>query len=108
MDACNGWDFDLYVKQPAGTYIGFTNRGDLATTPFVRYARDSFAIWSPWRPSSLGRQPPTASTGSLSISWVDAFMFNPSWTGSLASVQLYLGAALSQNYAIPPGDLRSQ
>lgn len=106
IDACNGWDFDLYVKQPAGTYIGFDNRGDLATTPFMRYARDSFDDFVPMETIVIGS---AAANGVYRVfvdnPWgggVPSTVFNPSWTGSLASVQIYLGAALSQHYAIHP------
>lgn len=104
VDACNGWDLDLYVKQPAGTYIGFENRGDLATTPFVRYARDSFDDLEPLETIVIG----TSAANGVYRVFVDKWsgptstQTNPSWSGSLASTQIYLGAALSQNYPIHP------
>ena len=43
IDACNGWDFDLIVKQPSGTYIDpVFNPGNLLTSPFMKNPRDSF------------------------------------------------------------------
>ena len=38
---CLGWEFDLYVKTPAGQYIGY-GLGDLLAAPFVKSGRDSY------------------------------------------------------------------
>jgi hypothetical protein len=104
INACNGWDFDLSVKLPSQDYIGLSNPGDLATAPFVRYARDSAVDFEPLETIVIGR---SAANGVYRVFvnnfWSGAFdMFNPSWTGSLASVQIYRGASSFQNYAIHP------
>lgn len=104
INACNGWDFDLYVRPPSGPFIGISNPGDLATAPFVRYARDSIDDMEPLETIVIGA---SAANGVYRVfvnnGWAgNNPSFNPSWTGSLASAQIYRGATLFQNYAIHP------
>jgi subtilisin family serine protease len=105
VDACNGIELDLLVKLPSGVYIDpYGNTGDLLTAPFVKHPRDSFADLEPLE---------TIVIGSSAVNGVyrvvvdkfpfDATLFDPSWTGSGASVQLYNGAtSIGTFYANPP------
>lgn len=101
--ACNGWELDLYVKTPAGQYIGY-GLGDLLTAPFVKSGRDSLNDSEPTESVVIGSG---AANGVYKV-FADNYMtgetyFNDSWTGSLASVQMYNGAApLGMFYPAPP------
>ena len=107
IDACNGWDFDLLVKLPTtGFYIDpFSNTGDLVTAPFVKNPRDSYVDSEPVETVVIGA---AASNGVYRVvidRWYSptGFSYNPSWTGSQASVQLYNGATpIGLFYGAPP------
>jgi hypothetical protein len=110
INACNGWDFDLAVKLPTGIYIDpFFNTGDLVTSPFVKNPRDSAADFEPVETAVIGA---AASNGVYRVvidRWYDATplgqQYNPSWTGSQASVQLYNGATpIGLFYGVPPAN----
>jgi thermitase len=78
MDTCNGWNFDLRIKQPDGTYL-ISSGGE--------YPVDTGVIGS------------LAANGTYMVIVHNGFAtptgsaFNPLWTGSQASVQMYNGAA---------------
>jgi len=107
-DACNGWDFDLTVKLPVGTYIDpLLNPGSLVAAPFARNPRDSFNDNEPLETVVIGA---TAANGVYQVV-VDRWYsddgtgpeFNPFWAGSQASVQLYNGATpIGLFYGAPP------
>jgi len=98
--SCNGWDLDLSIRLPSGTYIDPSNNpGTLLAAPYIRSVRDSFSDLQPLEGiviSNLAANgvyrvfvdnwPPSETAGDPS--------FNNSWTGSQASVQMYNGAAL--------------
>jgi thermitase len=104
IDACNGWEFDLFVRQPSGTLIYWGNNGDLTGSPYVFYPRDSLDDLEPLETIVIG---PSAANGAYRV-FVDKWSssttdFNPSWANSLASVQVFKAAALFQNYQAAPG-----
>jgi len=90
---CLGWEFDLWVKTPGGSYIGWNNRGDLLTSPYVRYARDSYDDLNPMETIVVGS---SASNGVYKV-FVEKYPYasdwHQNWYGSQASFQAYNGAA---------------
>ena len=95
VDSCNGWDFDLVVKLPNGSYVEpFGNRGSLTASPFVHIPRDSYDDMRPLETAVVGSQATNGTYRVFVDKWVGATssVFNPSWSGSQASVQLYNGA----------------
>jgi hypothetical protein len=104
IDACNGWEFDLYVRLPSGSMIYYYNPGDLLTSPYVFYPRNSFDDLEPVETIVIG---PPAADGIYKVfvgNWksFSGTTFNPSWSGSLASVQVYRAATLFQHYPVNP------
>ena len=111
IDACNGWELDMLVKLPSGIYIDpVANPGDLLTSPFVTNPRDSFADSQPLETIVIG----SAAANGLYRVVIDKFpfdgtVFNPSWTGSQASVQLYNGATvIGPFFSVPPASCTTQ
>jgi len=111
IDACNGWELDLIVKLPSGAYIDpFSNTGDLLTSPFVKNPRDSLTDSQPLETVVIRG---AAASGTYRVV-VDKFplgatLFNPNWTNSRASVQLYNGATtLGSFFAAPPASCTTQ
>ncbi len=105
VSTCNGWEFDLWAKLPDASYVGpYGNTGDLAASPFVKNPRDSVNDLQPLETVVVSSQ---AANGVYKI-FVDNYFtgspyFNDSWTGSLASVQLYNGAtSIGAFYPEPP------
>jgi len=102
--SCLGWEFDLSVKTPSGTYIHpSSNPGDLMTSPYVKSPRDSYNDLLKMETIVVA---PSAGNGVYRI-FVDkptySGKWNPSWTGSGASVQAFSAAApLSGYYSAPP------
>ena len=100
---CNGNELDLYVKTPDGSYIGWGN-GDLLTSPYVKSARDSWADYEPIETVVIAAAAPNG----IYRVFVDNYYtgstyFSDSYTGSLASVQMYNGgASLGPFYGAPP------
>lgn len=102
---CNGWDFDLFVKLPSGTYIDpYLNPGDLITAPYVRSGRDSASDLEPTETIVIGNLAANGIYRVFAENWATGGTgFNDSWTGSLASVQAYNGAAsVGTFYPAPP------
>jgi hypothetical protein len=94
VDACNGWDFDLIVKLPDGTSVDPVNdKGSLAAAPFVNAPRDSYGDYSPVEGVVIGIQAANGTYKVVADKWPDpaGSDFNPSWSGSQASVQMYNG-----------------
>jgi hypothetical protein len=91
--SCLGWEFDLFVKTPSGSYIGFGNGGDLLTSPYVKWPRDSVDDLLPMEVAVIA---PSAANGTYKV-FVDKYpyssAFNQNWAGSSASFQAYSGAA---------------
>jgi hypothetical protein len=111
LDACNGWEFDLIVKLPSGTYIDpMVNPGDLLTSPFVKNPRDSFNDFQPLETIVIGS---AAANGQYRVvvdklPFIDG-SFNPSFANSQASVQLYNGAAsIGTFFGAPPATCMTQ
>jgi len=110
--SCLGWEFDLYVKTPAGQYIGWgydpnnpprISPGTLAAAPYVKSGRDSWRdLDSPNEGIVIGSQ---AANGVYHV-FVDKWTTtsgNQSYTGSQASVQMYNGASpVGTIYGAPP------
>lgn len=97
--ACLGWEFDLYVKTPSSTYIGYGNSGDLMASPYVKWPRDSVDDLLPMETIVIA---PSAANGVYKV-FVDKYpftaAFNQNWAGSAASFQAYGAAAsLSAHY----------
>ena len=110
---CLGWEFDLMVKQPSGTVISWANKGDLLTSPYVYYPRDSAGgeegedagYLIPMETIVVGG---SAANGTYKVfvdrSPYDGSLWNQTYSGSAAAVQVYKGAsALSGHYYIPGG-----
>jgi hypothetical protein len=96
VDACNGWEFDIKLKLPDSRYVNpFNNRGSLTEAPFVNAPRDSFDDFSPVEGAVIGSQAADGTYKVVADKWPDpaGTAFNPSWSGSQASVQMYNGAA---------------
>jgi hypothetical protein len=96
VDSCNGWDFDLVVRLPNGSYVEpFGNRGSLTSSPFVHIPRDSYDDLRPLETAVVGSQATNGTYRVFVDKWVGAATsgYNPSWSGSQASVQLYNGAS---------------
>jgi hypothetical protein len=103
IGTCNGWDLDLFVRLPSGSYIYWGSNGDLMTSPYVFYPRDSLEDLEPVETIVIG---PSAANGVYKV-FVDKFPyssnFNPSWANSRASLQVFNAATLFQNYQSFPG-----
>ena len=107
--SCLGWEFDLMVKQPSGTVINYDNRGDLLTSPYIFYPRDTVGsddagYLIPMETIVIGG---SAANGTYKV-FVDKYPYGSQWnqtySGSAAAVQVYKGAsALSGHYYIPGG-----
>ena len=98
VDTCNGWEFDLIVKSPSGSYYYYGNNGDLVGSPYVFFPRDSLEDMEPVETVVIG---PSAANGAY-IVFVDrtpySSYYSPTWAGSLASLQVFSGATLAVNY----------
>src|SRR5215211_718521 len=103
MDTCNGWDFYLLIMHPPTDLNpnGFyAPSGPLTQAPFTYFRHNSsFFDGNPLEMGVIGSQ---AADGTYKVvvqnSWrgdsaSPSPVFNPSWTGSQASVQIANGAA---------------
>jgi hypothetical protein len=102
--SCLGWEFDLWVKTASGIYIGPGDPGDLLDPPYVIFPRDS--LWDRIFPAETIVIGNAAEDGVYKV-FVERPNFdghwNPSWTGSQASVQSYSGAtSVSGHIPAPP------
>lgn len=110
-DSCNGWEFDLVVKTPSGEYITFGNPGSLTSPPYVRYPRDSYDDLVPAETVVIRGIAENGVYRIFADRWPDprGTDFTPSWTGSMASAQLYNGATpFGAFYANPPSTCTDQ
>jgi hypothetical protein len=106
-NACNGWELDLIVKLPSGVYItpyecedGLCTTGDLLTSPYVKHPRDSFVDYEPLETIVISSSAADGVYKVIVDKWFfEGYMYNPSWSGSLASVQRFKGATLNGTYA---------
>lgn len=100
--ACLGWDFDLFVKSPSGAYYYWGDNGDLMTSPYVFYARDSVNDLVPMETTIIGA---SAATGAYKV-FVDRYpyssSFNPTYAGSRLQMQIFNGAAAVVRYDTCP------
>ena len=104
-DSCNGWDFDLVVKLPNGSYVKpFGNRGSLSASPFVHIPRDSYDDLRPLETAVVGSQAANGTYRVFVDKWVGTVSsgYNPSWGGSEASAQLYNGTVSIGGLKAPP------
>ncbi len=108
---CNGWEFDLLVKLPSGEYVVSSSfyceeplicdTGGLTSPPYVKHPRDSYNDLEPLETILIGS---SAENGVYSV-FVYRYrnelygFYNPSWSGSQASVQRYNGATSAGTYA---------
>jgi hypothetical protein len=107
IDTCNGWEFDLIVKLPSGVYItpyecddSSCTTGDLMASPYVKNPRDSFVDYKPLETIVIGSSATDGVYMVIVDKWFfESYMFNPSWSGSLASVQKYNGPTSAGTYA---------
>jgi len=104
VDACQGAELDLFVKLPSGVHIGWDNPGNLAASPFVKFPRDSYNDLIPMETLVIGSGAANGVYKVFAGKWsLDTMSFDPSWTGSGASAQLYNGAtSIGPFYASPP------
>jgi len=81
VDACNGWEFNLALKQSDGNYI------------FA--PRNSTNDLDPLETVVLGSEAANGTYKVIANKWPNpaGTQWNPSWNGSQASVQMYNGAA---------------
>jgi hypothetical protein len=106
MDACNGWDLYLMIKHPPTEfhpdgYYPFS--APLTEAPFVYFHHNSSFSFFEANPLELGVIGSQAVDGTYKVvvknMWAypsdpsSSPVFNPSWTGSQASVQISNGAA---------------
>jgi hypothetical protein len=112
VDTCNGWELDLMVKLPENLYpSGFyvspycendtCTTGDLLAEPYVKSPRDSITK-TDLVPVETIVIDSSAADGIYKVI-VDKWFYedsswNPSWVGSLASVQKYNGANSNGTY----------
>jgi hypothetical protein len=104
--SCLGWEFDLIAKMPDDSYIDWYNRGDLLTSPYVTYPRDSSDLYDagyliPMETIVIGG---SADNGTYKV-FVDRYPWdnwNPTYSGSAASVQVYKGAGALSPYCSTP------
>ncbi len=101
-DSKLGWELDLYVKLPSGSYVDpYFNNGDLTGAPYVMNPRDTYNDLEPLETVVIGS---AAENGVYKV-FVDKYpyssTFNPSWTGSGASVQWANGGTLGAFYTVP-------
>ena len=110
---CNGWEFDLIIKLPSGEYVlpyssyycmdPSVCTGNLTAPPYVKHPRDSYNDLEPLETIVIGT---SANDGLYSV-FVDRYRddffgyCNPSWTGSLASVQRFEGSTLKGTHPVP-------
>jgi hypothetical protein len=108
LSSCNGWEFDLQIKSPAGVYYGWDNPGNLTRAPYIIHPRDSVdSDGYPTEPTEAIIIGSAANNGIYRVFvdkfWTDTSYWNNSWTNSLASVQMYNGAApIGTFYPAPP------
>jgi thermitase len=93
-DTCNGWEFDLGVKLPDSNIVE-PPAGSLTSAPFVYAPRDSTSDFDPMETVIIGSQAANGTYKVIANKWPDPAgeEWNPSWSGSQASVQLYNGPA---------------
>lgn len=96
IDACNGWELDLWVKLPSGSYIGYYPSGDLMTSPFVKYFRDSANDLVPMESIVIGSSAADGVYKVFADNWpmLLTSYWNPSWTGSQAHMQVFTGTTI--------------
>jgi len=107
INACNGWEFDLIVKLPSGVYITpyecddeSCTTGDLMASPYVKNPRDSFIDYEPLETIVISSSATDGVYMVIVDKWFfESYMYNPSWSNSLASVQRYNGASSAGTYA---------
>jgi thermitase len=95
VDTCNGWAFFLQMKLPSGQYAH--PLGSLTEAPFVYFRHnDDLLEANPLEMGVIGSQ---AADGTYKVVVLNGWAspsspwYNPTWTGSQASVQTYNGAA---------------
>jgi thermitase len=97
VDACNGWDFDLAVRLPGGSFVQPVagSQGSLTSAPFVSAPRNSTSDLDPVEGLIVGSQAADGTYKMIAFKWPNpaGTQFNPSWNDSQASVQMYNGAA---------------
>jgi thermitase len=97
VDACNGWDFNLVVRLPSGSFVEPVagSQGSLTSAPFVSAPRNSTSDLDPVEGLIIGSQAADGIYKVIAFKWPDpaGTQFNPSWNGSQASVQMYNGSA---------------
>jgi thermitase len=97
VDACNGWDFDLAVRLPGGSFVQAVagSQGSLTSAPFVSAPRNSTSDLDPVEGLIVGSQAADGTYKMIAFKWPNpaGTQFNPSWNDSQASVQMYNGAA---------------
>ncbi len=103
LDACQGWEFDLFVRTPSGALIYWGAPGDLLAAPFVYWPRDSADDLQPLETTIIGS---TAANGVYKVvldKWPSTTgeFFAPSWAGSGAQAQIYNGAAVMATLTVP-------
>ena len=99
---CLGWEFNLYVKTPRGSHIGFggvpVNYGSLAESPFVRAGRDSYKDLDSPTEGTVIASPAANGTYIVYVDKWSTDRFNQSYTGSKISLNIYNGATPLLSY----------
>jgi hypothetical protein len=100
--SCLGWEFDLVVKAPSGSYYYYSNPGDLLTTPYIFYPRDSHNDLVPMETIIIGSP---AATGIHKV-FVGRYPYsgshNQTYAGSKIQFQVFNGAAAVARYDTCP------
>jgi len=102
---CLGWEFDLYVKTPGGSHIGWGN-GSLVQSPFVRSGRDSYNDLDSPTEGVVIASPAANGTYIVYVDKWSTDLFNQSYTGSKISLNIYNGATPLLSYDGDCGVLR--
>jgi hypothetical protein len=101
-DSQNGWMLNLSIKLPSDDYVYYGYRGNLTGLPYVFFPRDSWYDLEPLETIVIGE---SAKDGVYKL-FVEkdpsTALFNPSWAGSQASIQMYTGGTSGAFYSGPP------
>lgn len=103
VDACQGWDLDLWVKLPDDSYVYWDNTGDLMTAPFVKFFRDSSNDYVPMESIVIGSSAADGVYKVFAENWPvqGGSYWNPSWTGSQAHMQVFTGTTIRSSTTSP-------
>jgi len=97
----SGWEFDTVVKTPSGVYIYWKIPGSLTQTPYVGTGVDSIDTLKPVESSAIMSSAANGVYTVFIMNGADTVTgsWNPTWTGSNASVQISFAGAVKATVA---------